>query len=240
MTDYDRFAAGQLDKQIKENLHRPLTPQQVQFIQDTEKEDPGAFQSFMVPYTEGVVGFFTKPFGYRPDLSRPFGLTRGPKGEEETRQDQAMQKAHPVAATLGQIVGGTAPFIIAAPLFPEGLLGTLATFETVGLTQRYGQIATEESLMTPLGQKGAELGIEAVKSGIMAPIWHYSGVLKFIGRPYLSAVTRAGVRGTGQATLSAVFGTDLAQSLKEGGMITALSLIFETPMLTKLPLEEAL
>ena len=233
MTPYDHFVAGQLDTQVKAAIHQPLDESQVRFIQDSEKTDPGAFRSFAVPYTEGIVGFFTKPFGYRPDLSRPFGLTKGPKGQGEQAQDQLMAEQHPIATTLGQIVAGTAPFIVTAPLFPQSLLGTLATFETVGLTQKLGEIATDESLMTPLGQKGVELGIEAVKSGIMAPIWHYSGALKFIGRPFLSAVTRAGVRGAGQATLSAVFGTDLAQALKEGGTITALSLIFEAPALAK-------
>jgi hypothetical protein len=233
MTGYDHFVAGQLDAQVKAAIHQPIDENQVKYIQDTEKQDPGAFQSFAVPYTEGIVGFFTKPFGYRPDLSKPFGLTKGPKGQEEQTQDQLMAEQHPIATTLGQIVAGTAPFIATAPLFPQSLLGTLATFETVGLTQKAGEIATDESLMTPLGQKGAELGIEAVKSGIMAPIWHYSGALKFIGRPFLSAVTRAGVRGAGQATLSTVFGTDLAQALKEGGTITALSLIFEAPALAK-------
>lgn len=233
MTGYQRFVAGQLDAEVKAAIHRPIDESQVKHIQEMEKQDPGAFQSFAIPYTEGIVGFFTKPFGYRPDLSKPFGLTKGPKTEEETQQDQGMQKEHPIATTLGQIVAGTAPFIAAAPLFPASLLGTLATFETVGLTQKIGDIQTDESLMTPMGQKGAELGIEAVKSGIMAPIWHYSGALKFIGRPFLSAVSRAGIRGGGQATLSAVFGTDIAQSLKEGGMITALSLIFETPALAK-------
>lgn len=233
MTAYDHFIAGKLDDQIKDAIHRPIDGNQVKYIQEQEKDTVGAFNSFMIPYTEGIVGFFTKPFGYRPDLSNPFGLVKGPKGESETQRDQQMQKDHPIATTLGQIVSGIAPFIATAPLFPHGLLGTLASFETVGLTSKVGEIQTDESLMSPLGQKGAELGVEAIKSGAMAPIWHYSGALKFIGRPFLSAVTRAGARGAGQATLSAVFGTDLAQALKDGGKLTALSLIFETPTLAK-------
>lgn len=234
MTDYDRFAAGQLDQQVKDALHKPIDESQVQYIQDQEKQDQGAFNSFMVPYAEGVVGFFTKPFGVRPVMGgKPFETAKGPKSASEAERDKQMQEQHPIATTLGQIVGGTAPFIAAAPLFPQSLLGTVATFETVGLTSEFGRQQTEESLMTPLGQRGAMLGQEAIKSGIMAPIWFYSGGLQFIGRPFLSAVTRAGVRGAGQATLSAVFGTDLASALKEGGMITALSLIFESPALAK-------
>jgi len=230
---YDAFVRSQFHQQIKDNINRPLSAGEVRFIQDTEAKDPGALQSFLIPYTEGVVGFFTKPFGYRPDLSRPFGLEKGPKPQTEVEQDIAMQKEHPVAFTLGQIVSGVAPFIVTAPLFPQSLLGTLATFETVGLTRKVGEIRTDESLLMPPGEKAWELGKEAVKEGAMAPIWYYSGALKFIGRPYLSALARAGVRGTGTVGLEAVFGTDLGQALKQGGMITALSLIFEAPMLAK-------
>lgn len=230
---YDAFVRSQFHQQIKDSINRPLSAGEVRFIQDAEAKDPGALQSFLIPYTEGVVGFFTKPFGYRPDLSRPFGLEKGPKPQTEVEQDIAMQKEHPVAFTLGQIVSGVAPFIVTAPLFPQSLLGTLATFETVGLTRKVGEIRTDESLLMPPGEKAWELGKEAVKEGAMAPIWYYSGALKFIGRPYLSALARAGVRGTGTVGLEAVFGTDLGQALKQGGMITALSLIFEAPMLAK-------
>ena len=230
---YDAFVRSQFHQQIKDSINRPLSAGEVRFIQDTEAKDPGALQSFLIPYTEGVVGFFTKPFGYRPDLSRPFGLEKGPKPQAEVEQDIAMQKEHPVAFTLGQIVSGVAPFIATAPLFPQSLLGTLATFETVGLTRKVGEIRTDESLLMPPGEKALQLGKEAVKEGAMAPIWYYSGALRFIGRPYLSALARAGVRGTGTVGLEAVFGTDLEQALKQGGMITALSLIFEAPALAK-------
>ncbi|RJO64156.1 MAG: hypothetical protein C4540_04560 [Candidatus Omnitrophota bacterium] len=230
---YEGFVRSQFHQQIKDNINRPLSAGEVRFIQDAETNDPGALQSFLIPYTEGVVGFFTKPFGYRPDLSRPFGLEKGPKPQAEVEQDIAMQKEHPVAFTLGQIVSGVAPFIATAPLFPQSLLGTLATFETVGLTRKVGEIRTDESLLMPAGEKAKELGVEAIKSGAMAPIWHYSGALRFIGRPYLSAIARAGARGAGTAGLETVFGTDLEQALKQGGMITALSLIFEAPTLAK-------
>ncbi len=230
---YDAFTRSQFHQQIKDSINRPLSAGETSFIQDTEAKDPGALQSFLIPYTEGVVGFFTKPFGYRPDLSRPFGLEKGPKPPAEAAQDITMQKEHPVAFTLGQVVAGTAPFIATAPLFPANLLGTLATFETVGLINKIGQQQTDETLLMPAGEKAKELGIEAIKSGVMAPIWHYSGALKFIGRPFLSAMTRAGVRGVGTVGLESVFGTDLEQALKQGGMITALSLIFEAPYLAK-------
>jgi hypothetical protein len=230
---YDAFLRSQLHKQIKDNINRPLNAGEVKFILDNEQQDPGAFRSFAVPYTEGIVGFFTKPFGYRPDLTRPFGLKKGPKTEAEIAEAAAMQKEHPVAFTLGQIISGVAPFIATAPLFPQSLLGTLGTFETVGLVGKIGQIRTEESLLMPPGEKAWEFGKEAVKTGIMAPIWYYSGALRFIGQPYLSAFTRAGVRGIGTTGLETVFGTDLEQALKQGGMITALSLIFEAPALAK-------
>lgn len=226
---YLAFKRANLHQQLKESIGRPLSAGEAQFIQS----NPGAFESFAVPYVEGVVGFFTRPFGYRPTLKEPFGLEKGPTTEEEVKEKAGMQKEHPVAFTLGQIIGGTAPFIATAPLFPQSLLGTLATFETVGLTGELGRQRTEESLLMPTGERAKIYGREAIKSGVLAPVWYFSGDLRFIGRPFLSAAARAGARGTAVFGLESVFGEDLGEALKQGGIITALSLMFESPYLAK-------
>jgi hypothetical protein len=230
---YDAFQRAKLHKTIQDAINRPISNQEATFITDTEQRAPRAFESFMVPYTEGVVGFFTRPFGYRPGFEKPFELKKGPTTGAEAEEKAAMQKGQPVAFTLGQIIGGTAPFIVTAPLFPQSLLGTVATFETVGLTSELGRQQTEESLMLSTGEKAGAYGKEAIKSGLMAPVWYFSGALKFVGRPFLSAMTRAGTRGTATVGLEAVFGTDLGEALKQGGIITALSLMFEAPYLAK-------
>ena len=93
---YDAFTRAQLHQQIRDGINQPLNSGEAKFIQDTEAKDPGALQSFLIPYTEGVVGFFTKPFGYRPDLSKPFGLEKGPKPQAEVERISLWRKA-PVA-----------------------------------------------------------------------------------------------------------------------------------------------
>jgi hypothetical protein len=54
-----------------------------------------------------------------------------------------------------------------------------------------------------------------------------------VGKPVYSALARAGARGVGTAGVSTIFGDDLHEAFKQGGVVMALSLIFESPALAK-------
>lgn len=144
-----------------------------------------------------------------------------------------IERKHPIA----QILGGTAPFLVTAPLFPEGLAGKAALMATAGQfagiagLSEFGRQRVEESLMTSNKDKALVVGREVVKGGIEGAIWHNADQLKFIGRPIASALARAGIKGAGTATVEAAFGANLHEAFKQGGILTALSLIFEVPHL---------
>lgn len=146
-----------------------------------------------------------------------------------TEEKEQISGEHPVAS----IIAGTAPFIATAPLFPGTLLGVTANFAAVGGLSELGHQRVDESLMKPTSEKAEYVLKETTKSALMGPVWHYSSALQFIGRPFASALVRAGVRGTGTASLDKVYGGDLAAAFKDGGTMTALSLIFESPALAR-------
>lgn len=224
-TGYETYKKQEMSPEVKNAALQELSVEDLEVIRRMEitaPQDPGALYAGIIPYVQGAAGFFTKPFGITP-----FGDTFTPEELAKAAGE------HPVATTIGSIIGGTAPFIALAPLFPQGLLGTIGVFSTVGGVSAVGRQQTEESLLKPLGAKIKDVSVETLKTAALAPIWHFSGALSFVGRPYTSAFTRAGARGAGTATLSKVFGEDLETALKEGGLITALSLIFEAPHLAK-------
>ena len=190
-----------------------------------------SIEAFREPYVESVVGAATKPFGYSPDVTKPFGITKGPASPETKEAMAKSEKEHPIAFTVGQIAGGMAPFIATAPLFPETLLGTSAQFATVSGISEYGRQKVEDSLMKPPAEKVAGIGKETLKGALLGPVWHYAGELKFVGRPVASALAKAGVIGLGSATMEKVFGNDLTSAFKQGGTMAALSLMFEIPHL---------
>lgn len=131
-----------------------------------------------------------------------------------------LDKHHPISAALT----GTAPYIATAPLFPEGLIGVSANFAAVSGITAIGKARTEDALK-PIGNKILDIAEETAKGASFGPIWHYSAPLGWVGR----ALTR----GTGSATLSAIYGDNITEAFKQGGMITALSLVFENPALSK-------
>ncbi len=161
-----------------------------------------------------VVELMTKPFGLKAD------------GMDYKKQ---LSMEHPVA----DVVAGTAPFIATAPLFPEGLIGLSANFAAVSGMSEVGRQRVDESLMKPTASKAIDVARETSKGALMGPVWHYSGALNFVGRPFASALVRAGVRGAGTASLDKVYGADLSSAFKDGGIMTALSLVFETPALAR-------
>ncbi len=221
-TPYQQYVKQKMDKRIKDAVLQPLEFKDIEEIIKAETETPNALYAFAIPFVRGGAGFFTRPFGVEP-----FGSTFSPEEVAAARGE------HPVATTIGDIIGGISPFIFTAPFFPQTLWGTVGTFGTVAGVQEIGEQVEEKSLMTPPAERIKDITKEVSKAGLFAPIWYYSGMLNFVGRPYASALVRAGTRGIGNATLSKVYGEDLETALREGGLITALSLVFEAPHLAK-------
>ena len=147
-----------------------------------------------------------------------------------TAEDILAEKQHPIAAGIGTIAGGMTPYLLTAPLFPANLAGLLGSFATVGTTQGLLRQAGQEK--TPL-QKTLGAGIEGLQSASFALPFYYANYIRFVQRPILSALARAGVKGAAVSTLSKLYGANLKRALEQGGMITALSLIAETPSLAK-------
>lgn len=144
----------------------------------------------------------------------------------EFASDEEMEK-HPVASTIGMVGGSIAPFIATATLFPQGLLGTIATFATV---EGVSEVGAQEILGV---DKPLDILKATAKGVALGPVWHYASGLRYIGKPVASALSRAGARGAGTAAVSTVFGEDLSEAFKQGGVVMALSLVFEAPGLAK-------
>jgi hypothetical protein len=164
-------------------------------------------------------------------------LGLAPEARDKANQEMAeLERDHPIAA----IVGGTAPFIATAPLFPGSLAGMTAQFATISGLSELGRQRAEESLTKPVLDKAFDVARETSKGALMGPIWHYSAGLNFIGRPFASALARAGVRAAGTTTLDKFYGDNLTQAFKDGGIMAALSLMFETTSLGKTALGRGL
>jgi len=180
-----------------------------------------SFEAALYPYAQRAAGFVTKPFGIEPlkDFSGPEKIKA--------------QKEHPIATAIGELLGYANIYAGVGKLFPQTLLGTTTTFAGVGGIEEIGRQKIEDSALEPKDGELLKVGEETLKGGALGPIWHYSNALKFVGRPVASAVTRAGVKGGGTVGVSSLFGDDLEESIKAGGLITGLSLIFESPYLAK-------
>lgn len=159
-------------------------------------------------------------------FSPALGLAKD--AQNASKQDMAeIERDHPIAA----IVGAIAPFLATAPLFPQNLVGITSQFGMISGLSELGRQRAQESLMTPLSTKALDVARETSKGALMGPIWHFSDKLNFIGRPFVSAALRAGVRGGGTFTLDKFYGDNVTQSMKDGGLMTAVSLLFESPSL---------
>ena len=139
------------------------------------------------------------------------------------------EKQHPIAS----MIGGTAPFIVTAPLFPEGLIGLSAQFGSLGALSAVGRERVDAAADKPIVEKGLSIAKEAAKGAALGPVFHYSKALKFMARPFATALARAGAVGVGSGTVSAVFGDDLHEAFKQTGLMGGLALIFESPGLAK-------
>lgn len=144
-----------------------------------------------------------------------------------------IEKQHPIAST----VGGTAPYIASAFLFPESLIpnvyGRMAVqFGAVSGVSALGRARVDDA-MKPLPERALDVTKETAKGAAFSPIWAKAQTLQFIGRPFATALTRAGVIGAGSATMSTFFGDNITEAFKQGGILGALSLISEGPHLGK-------
>lgn len=197
---------SQLDKQVKD-----------QYPPHSFLNQPlGSLSDFTHLVGDDIYSTFGKPLGLAPEAN------------DAVNEEQAqLTKNHPVES----ILTGTVPFIATAPIFPQGLLGLSAQFSSILGLSEWGHQRMDESLMKPTADKLMDVARETSKGALMGPIWHYSGALKFVANPIGQALVRAGIRGVGTASLDKVYGSDLTSAFKDGGIMTALSLIFETPAL---------
>lgn len=150
---------------------------------------------------------------------------------------QNLNKQHPIAS----VVGGMAPFIATAPLIPGGLVGLKAL---AAVSTQFGVLSTAAAIGTarttdkdkPLGENIKNIAVAGAEGVASGAIWHYSAPLGWIARTFSRAVGTTGVAvGGGIAThgMTVVYGDNLAEAFKQGGIIGALSLMFENPILAK-------
>ena len=168
-----------------------------------------------------------KPLGIGFD-GKP-ATSEGSKKEDEYLAQ--LDKEHPIAS----VIGGSAPYIMAAPLFPQSLLPniylrTSAMMGSVGLLNSIGKERVDEPNKT-IGQKALTIAKDTAEGAAYGTIFAKAQALKVLDRPFATALARAGVIGAGTATMSTFFGDNLTQAFKQGGILGALSLITEAPHL---------
>lgn len=144
-----------------------------------------------------------------------------------------IERQHPIASTIG----GTTPYIASSFLFPESLIphlyGRMAVqFGAVAGLSAVGHERVDEA-MKPLPEKALAVAEQTAKGAAFSPIWAKAQELQFIGRPFATALAKAGIIGAGSSTLSTFFGDNITEAFKQGGILTALSLISEGPHLGK-------
>lgn len=157
---------------------------------------------------------------------RPFD--KNPQDMDEYLRD--LQTKHPIAS----IIGGTAPFIVTAPFVPESLvpniyLRTAAQFGLVGVGAGLNR-AKDDPRKQALDQV-QDVSKETLKSMSFGPIFAKAQALKVLDRPFATALARAGVIAGGSGVLNKVYGDNITEAFKQGGLYGALSLITETPHL---------
>lgn len=245
MTAFEHFASGDLEIQAKTMLHEPIDDLRAKHFLENQAQDQSPMDAFKESAGEGIINFVRNSAALAKDALPPFsplgGLARiadktGAKLPEADKDVQAARaEAHPIATTLGQIVGGVAPFIVTAPIFPESLIGLATQFVTVGQVNAYGQQQAEGSVMDTAGDKIKAQGKQALFDAFLSVPFYYAKFIpnpKIAGPEILSKLAGATGRslsiGAATTGLSAVFGNDLSSALKEGGIMGATMLMFET------------
>lgn len=142
-----------------------------------------------------------------------------------------LETKHPIAS----VIGGTAPFVAAAPFIPESLVPNIyarlaAQFGAIGLTQKLGEVKDQQK---PLLEKTKEIAAETAKQAAFAPVFAKAQVLKILDRPFATALARSGIIAGGTGVMSTVFGENITEAFKQGGVYGVLSLLMESPHLAK-------
>lgn len=159
-------------------------------------------------------------------------LKKAPEPDMDQYLDN-LERKHPIAA----VVGGTAPFIATSFLFPQSLIpnayGRLAVqFAAVGAAQALGHEKLDEP-NKPAIEKAKTVALETAKSAAYSPIFAKAQAIKIIQRPFATALAQSGLIAGGSTVMSAVFGQNITEAFKQGGLLGALSLIMHTPSLAK-------
>lgn len=141
-----------------------------------------------------------------------------------------LDKKHPIAS----VVTGTAPFIVAAPFLPESLvpnvyLRTAAQFGMVGFGTGLNRAKSDPS--QKITDKASDVAQETLKQMAFGPVFAKAQTLKILDRPFQTALARAGVIAGGSGVMSTMFGDNIQDAFKQGGLCGALSLLTESPHL---------
>jgi len=208
LTGYDKYVRDQANKQIAAKQEYPHE----NLLQDPAKLS--AFESFMIPYTKGTAGFFTRIVGIEP--------LKGVYSPEEIAQSQ---KDHPLANAFGKAAGGLGPMATAVATSGESLLSQVFAFGASGTASAIGAEKMQGSLMD---QKASQDRIvkQTIKSAAYAPLWFFTKAIT-LGGPLWSIGTRALARGAGGAGIEASGGAPAKEAVMSGLMTGALSGMFE-------------
>jgi hypothetical protein len=221
-TPYEAFS-----KTSDQEQETPLIPI------DKDIPDPKARKTVMGPTSHPDEGFLNSVVHSAEGaawntVAKPI---LGMKDHDMDKYLSDLEKNHPIATTLG----GTTPYIATSMLFPQSLLpniyGRLAVqFGGVALLNSVGKERVDES-GKPIGQKALTVLKDTAEGAAVAPVFAKAQTLKFVDRPFATALARAGIINAGTTTMSAFFGQNLAQAFKQGSILGALSLIIELPHL---------
>lgn len=217
-----------------------LAPQKAaKGTQDANKEPLKGISKAGKPYTE-VIGPERPPENW---LNAGMHLAEGatwntfvkPFSNPQPDMDEYLsdlEKKHPIAA----VVGGTAPFIASAAFIPESLVPNVyarvsAQFGLVGLGA--GIQAAREDKDKSIAKQAGDVAGEIIKQAAFGPVFAKAQALKILDRPFATALARAGVITSGSTVMSTMFGNNLVEAFKQGGLYGALSLITESPHLAR-------
>jgi hypothetical protein len=243
---------------LADAISKPISYGHAEYIQNAAK-DPWyhgiqeGWEALRRPVVEGVVGFATRPFGKNIDTSTGNIVD----GQNPDQYKQFVMKEHPVMGNVGQLIGGFAPFIVAAPLLPETMLATIAGNAAIGMVSKAGDIGIRNATQSLLDQnpnKMDQMSKDANAVATEGALWGFFGAWgktvagmkipaesvklgattfeAFMQKSY-AAFQKAAVTGAGDMAASNVAGYNLEESFKTGAFLGALHFIASTPASAK-------